>query len=154
MSVYQSYIRAVFTFKFGVDLCCVILLNYIIPFYSWTNNLDIIFFHSSDPLSDYLIYTFKEFTIMKHTKISNSELSSISTNHQYISDKNGNLSIRIELKYPEHLNLYLVVLENHVKSYGKKCRITEFHIVYDSFSCDIWKFKTDVPYSLIESRAI
>jgi len=63
----------------------------------------------------YLIYTFKEFTIMKHTKISNSELSSISTNHQYISDKNGNLSIRIELKYPEHLNLYLVVLENHVK---------------------------------------
>jgi len=91
---------------------------------------------------------------MKHTKISNSELSSISTNHQYISDKNGNLSIRIELKYPEHLNLYLKVIENHVKSYGKKYRITEFHIVYDSFSCDIWKFKTDVPYSLIESRAI
>ena len=85
---------------------------------------------------------------MKHTKISNSELSSISTNHQYISDKKNNLSIRIELKYPEYLNLYLVVLENHVKSYGKKYKITEFNIVYDLFSCDIWKFKTDVPFGL------
>jgi hypothetical protein len=85
---------------------------------------------------------------MKSTKISNSELSSISTNHQYISDKNNNLSIRIELKYPEYLNLYLVVLENHVRTFGKKYRITEFHIVYDLFSSDIWKFKTDVPFEL------
>ena len=91
---------------------------------------------------------------MKHSKITNSDLSSISTNHQYISDKNNNLSIRIELKYPEYLNLYLVVLDNHVKSYGKKYRITEFHIVYDSFSSDFWKFKTNVPFSLIQSGAI
>jgi len=85
---------------------------------------------------------------MKHSKISNSELSSISTNHQYISDKNNNLSIRIELKYHEYLNLYLVVLENHVKSYGKKYRITEFHIVYDFFSSDMWMFRSNVPFGL------
>ena len=85
---------------------------------------------------------------MKHTKITSSDLSTISTSHMYISDKNDNLSIRIELKYPEYLNLYLVVLENHVKSYGKKYKITEFNIVYDLFSCDIWKFKTDVPFEL------
>jgi len=91
---------------------------------------------------------------MKHTKISNSELSSISTNRQYISDKNGNLSIRIELKYPEHLNLYLVVIEKHVRTFGKKYSITEFHIVYDSFSSDFWMFRSNVPYSLIKSGAI
>ena len=79
-----------------------------------------------------------------------SNLSTISTNYELLKEKNtNNLIIRIELKYPEYMTSYLDIIENYVKLFGKKFRIIEFNIVYDWSSCDMWFFKTDVPFELI-----
>lgn len=83
-------------------------------------------------------------------RTNSSNLSSISNKYKLVQDSTtNNLLIRIELKHLEYLSIYIDVLENYVKSYSKKYRITEFHIVYDWSSCDIWVFKTNIPFGLI-----
>ena len=82
-------------------------------------------------------------------KTTTSNLSSISNRYELLPDSDtSNLSIRIQLKYTEHMTAYLDIIENFVKTYGKKYRITEFHITYDFSSCDMWVFCTTVPYYL------
>jgi len=83
-------------------------------------------------------------------KTTTSNLSSISNRYELLSDSDtSNLSIRIQLKYTEHMTAYLDIIENYVKTYGKKYRITEFHITYDFCTCDMWIFKTNIPFELI-----
>lgn len=80
-------------------------------------------------------------------KTTTSNLSSISNKYELLPDSDtSNLSIRIQLKYTEHMTAYLDIIENYVKTFGKKYRITEFHIVYDWSNCDIWLFRTNIPY--------
>lgn len=82
-------------------------------------------------------------------KTTTSNLSSISNRYELLPDSDtNNLLIRIQLKYTEFMGAYIDVIENYVKTFGQKYRVTEFHIVYDWSSTDIWIFKTNIPYEL------
>lgn len=82
-------------------------------------------------------------------KTTTSNLSSISNRYELLADTDtNNLLIRIQLKYTEHMTAYLDIIENYVKTFGKKYRVTEFHITYDFSSCDMWIFKTNISYDL------
>jgi hypothetical protein len=44
---------------------------------------------------------------------------------------------------------YLDVIENFVKSHGKKYKINDFHIVRDWKSVNMWVFNTNLPFDLV-----
>lgn len=82
-------------------------------------------------------------------KTTTSNLSSVSNKYELQKDSDtNNLLIRIQLKYTEHMTAYLDIIENYVKTFGKKYRVTEFHITYDFSTCDMWVFRTNIPYEL------
>ena len=86
----------------------------------------------------------------KTTKTSSADLSSISQKVELHADPNtNNLSIAIELEYPQFLTGYIDVIENYVKSYGKKYKIDVFFTVNNWSSCNMWVFTTNIPFHLV-----
>ncbi|MEI7677697.1 MAG: hypothetical protein WCJ03_13055, partial [Bacteroidales bacterium] len=86
----------------------------------------------------------------KPTKTTSTDLSTISANFEFHADPNtNNLSIVIELEYPQFLTAYLDVIENYVKTYGKKYKIDVFYTVNNWSSCNMWVFTTNIPFQLV-----
>ena len=85
----------------------------------------------------------------KTIKTTSVDLSSISQNFELHPDPNtNNLNIAIELEYPQFLTAYLDVIENYVKTYGKKYKIDVFYTVNYWSSCNMWVFNTNIPFDL------
>ncbi|MEI7677482.1 MAG: hypothetical protein WCJ03_11935 [Bacteroidales bacterium] len=86
----------------------------------------------------------------KRTKITSADLSSISHNFEFHSDElTTSLVILIELEFPQFFTAYIDVIENFVKSHGKKYKINDFHIVRDWKSANMWVFNTNIPFNLV-----
>ena len=86
----------------------------------------------------------------KSIKTTSTDLSTISSKFEFHADEVTNyLIILIELECPQFLTAYIDVIENFVKSNDKKYKITDFHIVRDWKSVNMWVFNTNLPADLV-----